>query len=103
MPSAVELTKRPVAQLDDDTLGSLVTIGGCEVCPYPVIIDVDPRNRRCRSSLEHGRAVAPRQKLGVVLDPLHQIEHLLRAVLDEHRFADAGHCYNSAGVGKGGN
>ena len=44
MPGAVELTKRPIAQLDDDELGPLVTVGGREVRPYPVIIDVDPHN-----------------------------------------------------------
>src|SRR6202022_4507178 len=103
MPAAVEPTKRPVAQLDDDELGPHVTIGGRKVCPHAVIVDIDPHQRRGRSSLENGGAVAPRQKLGVILNPLDQVEHLLRAVLDEHRFADAGHCYNSAEVGKGGN
>ena len=98
MPGAVELTKRPVAQFDDDELGPLVTVGGREVCPHAVIVDIDPHQRRGRCSLENGGAAAPRQERGVILDPLDQVEHLLRAVLDEHRFTDAGHCYNRAAV-----
>src|SRR2546423_14173918 len=99
MPGAVELTKRPVAQLDDDELGPLITIGGREVCPHAVIVDVDPHQRRGRSSLENGGAAAPRQKKGGGLNPPHPVEQPLRAGLDEPPIADAGPWYKSAGSG----
>src|SRR5450631_1582153 len=81
-PSPIELAKGSVTQPDNDALRRLVAIGGREMRPYSVKVDLDPRYEHVRRSFENGRAAAPRQEIGVVLDPFDQIEHLLRAMLD---------------------
>jgi hypothetical protein len=51
-----------------------------------VIVDVDRGARRNGVAVKDLGGVAPGQKLRVGFDRVHQIEHLLRRVADEHGF-----------------
>src|SRR5258708_7940382 len=94
-PRPAEPTKRALSQLDGDPLRAVVAVGGNEMRGHAVVVDVETGQRLLGSALEDGRAAAPRQELRIVFDGRDELEHLLRAVGDEHRLLHAGHCYNT--------
>lgn len=100
-PRAIETPKRPFAQLDDDPVRRRILVGGREIRADAVIVDVEANDRRIGRASDDPGPVAPGDELGIVFGARDQIEHLLRAVRNEHRLIDAGHCYNEVRTGDG--
>jgi hypothetical protein len=59
--------------------------------PDAAIVDVQGGDRLLLVAELAAGLAAPGQKLRIVLDPVDEIEHLLRRTLDQHRFLDHGH------------
>lgn len=91
MPAAVEVLEGAVSQVDlHEKRGLLVVLRG-EICLDAMIVDVQRRDGLGLVAMDQLCAPAPGQKLGILLDPVYEMEHLSDAVLDQDGLPDFGH------------
>jgi len=82
----VQMPERPVLQGHVDLMRRCARILGGKALLDMMIINVHRGMHRRTLQLGNARSAAPRQKVRVFLHAIHEIEHLFRAVRNQHCF-----------------
>ncbi len=77
-PVAVQVPERAVCQGHVDLVRRIALVLGAEMLFDMVIVDMYRGMHRRTLHVVDARTTAPGQELRVLLDPVHQVEHLLR-------------------------
>src|SRR5690242_1133535 len=90
-PPAVEASKRTLDETDAHFYRCPLFIFGGKALAKAVIVDEDRRASHLGVSIKQSGATTPRQESRIVLDTIHQREHLVGAILNQHGTTDFRH------------